>query len=49
MCEELDQALTALEAQLTGDERLVLLCSPHNPGGRVWSAAELGALANFCV
>lgn len=41
--------LAALEAQLTGDERLVLLCSPHNPGGRVWSAAELGALADFCV
>ncbi len=41
--------LEALEAQLTGDERLVLLCSPHNPGGRVWSAAELGALADFCV
>jgi cystathionine beta-lyase len=41
--------LAALEAQLTGDETLVLLCSPHNPGGRVWSAAELGALADFCV
>ena len=41
--------LAALEAQLTGDERLVLLCSPHNPGGRVWSVAELGALADFCV
>ena len=41
--------LAALGAQLTGDERLVLLCSPHNPGGRVWSAAELGALADFCV
>ena len=41
--------LAALEAQLTGDETLVLLCSPHNPGGRVWSAAELGAISDFCV
>ncbi len=41
--------LDALESQLTGDEKLVILCSPHNPGGRVWSKAELKALADFCV
>lgn len=41
--------LDALEARLTGDERLVFLCSPHNPGGRVWSSKELSALADFCV
>jgi len=41
--------LAALEAQLKGDERLVLFCSPHNPGGRVWSSDELGVLADFCV
>ncbi|MFN4058628.1 MAG: MalY/PatB family protein [Roseinatronobacter sp.] len=29
--------------------RMVILCSPHNPGGRVWSAAELRALADFCA
>ena len=27
---------------------MVLLCSPHNPGGRVWTEAELTALAAFC-
>ena len=29
--------------------RMVILCSPHNPGGRVWSADELRALAEFCA
>lgn len=29
--------------------RMVILCSPHNPGGRVWSAEELRALADFCA
>lgn len=41
--------LDALEGQLQGDEKMVILCSPHNPGGRVWSASELKALADFCV
>ena len=27
--------IEGLEASLTGDERILLLCSPHNPGGRV--------------
>ncbi len=39
----------ALEAQLTGRERMIVLCSPHNPGGRVWSVAELREVADFCV
>ncbi|MFB2530762.1 MalY/PatB family protein [Paracoccus sp. p4-l81] len=29
--------------------RLVMLCSPHNPGGRVWTAQELADLADFCA
>jgi cystathionine beta-lyase len=28
---------------------MVLLCSPHNPVGRVWTRAELDRLADFCV
>jgi len=28
---------------------VVFLCSPHNPGGTVWSAAELRALAALCI
>ncbi|MCC1491394.1 MalY/PatB family protein [Cognatishimia sp. F0-27] len=38
----------AYDAQMTGKERMVVLCSPHNPGGRVWSRAELKGLAAFC-
>lgn len=41
--------LTALEAQLTGNEKAVLFCSPHNPAGRIWDPAELQALSAFCA
>jgi cystathionine beta-lyase len=41
--------LDALQQQLTGDEKILLLCSPHNPGGRIWTPEELRALADFCV
>jgi cystathionine beta-lyase len=37
----------AYDAQMTGNERMVILCSPHNPGGRVWTAGELRAVAAF--
>jgi cystathionine beta-lyase len=37
------------EARLTGREKMLILCSPHNPGGRVWTADELRAVADFCV
>lgn len=35
------------DAQMTGAEKMVILCSPHNPGGRVWSRAELQSVADF--
>ncbi|MGB3244075.1 MAG: MalY/PatB family protein [Sulfitobacter sp.] len=35
------------DAQMTGAEKMVILCSPHNPGGRVWSRAELQGVADF--
>lgn len=41
--------LDALAAQLTGRERMVVFCSPHNPGGRIWSVEEQRALAAFCA
>ncbi len=41
--------LEALAASLTGAERMIVLCSPHNPGGRVWSRDELRALADFAA
>ncbi len=37
----------AYDAQMTGNESLLILCSPHNPGGRVWSRAELEGVAAF--
>jgi len=40
--------LEQLEAQLTGNEKILLFCSPHNPGGRVWGKQELTVLAAFC-
>ena len=40
---------TAWDAQMTGNETMLILCSPHNPGGRVWTHAELQRVANFCT
>lgn len=37
----------AYDAQMTGQESMLLFCSPHNPGGRVWTRAELEAVAAF--
>ncbi|SIS87446.1 MalY/PatB family protein [Phaeovulum vinaykumarii] len=39
----------AWETQMTGAEKMLILCSPHNPGGRVWTAEELRATAEFCA
>lgn len=36
------------DALMTGRERMLILCSPHNPGGRVWTPAELREIAAFC-
>ena len=33
--------LDALRAKLTPRTKVVFLCSPHNPGGTVWSAEEI--------
>ena len=37
----------AYDAAMTGTERMLILCSPHNPGGRVWTRGELQAVAAF--
>lgn len=37
----------AYDAQMTGNESMVILCSPHNPGGRVWTREELQGVADF--
>ncbi len=38
---------TAYDAQMTGNEKMLVLCSPHNPGGRVWTRDELQGVADF--
>ncbi|MGX7949012.1 MalY/PatB family protein [Oleidesulfovibrio alaskensis] len=38
-----------LEQQIDAGGKLLLLCSPHNPGGRVWSRGELQRLAEICL
>ena len=40
--------LAGLEPKLDERTRLLILCSPHNPVGRVWTAAELEALGEVC-
>ncbi|HAB76877.1 MAG TPA: aminotransferase, partial [Planktomarina temperata] len=37
------------DAALPPHAKMVILCSPHNPGGRVWSRAELQQVAEFCI
>lgn len=39
----------ALEKAVAPDTRIFILCSPHNPVGRVWSRAELAQVAHFCA
>lgn len=36
------------DSLLTGRETMMILCSPHNPGGRVWTVEELRGVADFC-
>ena len=39
--------MEATADRLTGNEKMLILCSPHNPGGRVWSIKELEQVAEF--
>ncbi len=41
--------LDDLKLKITPKTKLLLLCSPHNPVGRVWSKEELISLANICL
>jgi cystathionine beta-lyase len=38
----------AMEAAIQPNTRLFILCSPHNPVGKVYTRAELEALGEFC-
>jgi cystathionine beta-lyase len=39
----------AFERAITPETRLFLMCSPHNPIGRVWTRAELERIAEICL
>ncbi len=39
----------SLEAALTPSARMLLLCNPHNPTGRVFNRAELERIAELCL
>lgn len=39
----------ALEAAVTPATRLLMLCHPHNPAGRVWTGDELQRLADLAL
>ena len=41
--------LDALKGKLTSRTKIVFFCSPHNPGGAVWSRDEIRTLAAFCA
>jgi cysteine-S-conjugate beta-lyase len=41
--------LDALRQMLTPRTKVVFFCSPHNPGGTMWSADEIRSLAAFCA
>ncbi len=41
--------LEDLKSKIDKDTKLLLLCSPHNPVGRVWKREELLALAEICL
>ncbi len=37
------------QKRLTPRSKMVFFCSPHNPGGTLWTASEIKALAQFCL
>lgn len=41
--------IDSLRSKITPKTKLLLLCSPHNPLGRVWSREELSALGSVCL
>ena len=41
--------LDDLIKKITPRTKMIFLCNPHNPGGRVWREKELKALADICL
>jgi len=41
--------LEDFKTKITPRTKMIILCSPHNPVGRVWDKEELESLASICV
>lgn len=41
--------IEAWEGQMDGTAKMLILCSPHNPGGRVWTETELREVVAFAA
>ncbi|WP_061994713.1 MalY/PatB family protein [Clostridium sp. ATCC 25772] len=41
--------LENLKKIITDKTKMIILCSPHNPGGRVWTMKELKELGEICI
>ena len=41
--------LTQLRQSIRKNTKCLILCNPHNPGGRVWTLSELKELASICA
>jgi cystathionine beta-lyase len=39
----------SMEANITSEVKMYMLCNPHNPNGRVFSREELQKLTDFCI
>ena len=40
--------LSDLKKRIDTSSKILILCNPHNPGGRVWTKEELADLAEIC-
>ena len=49
VAERFEIDFASLEQQLQEGVKAVILCNPHNPGGRVWTRSELQQLAQLCA
>ncbi len=44
----LEMDFAAWDGMIDPGTKMLILCSPHNPGGRVWTVEELRGVADFC-
>ncbi len=46
--EKFEMDFEDLENKITDKTKLLILCNPHNPGGRIWDKATLYQLSEIC-